>query len=304
MAWTGGSGADGVLVTASAKTDDIMHQAAEASRKRGRIVLVGVVDLNLRRDDFYKKELTFQVSCSYGPGRYDETYEREGRDYPLPYVRWTEQRNFEAVLGAMASGALNVEPLITHRFQLSDATTAYDTIRQDSNALGVLLEYPESTDRGTSVTVTAGGRDSRPQARPGTGAGHEVAVGVIGAGNFSKAILLPALAKTRACISYVADLNPHAALDAAKKNRAIEATTDYRRILNDPKVQAVFVLLRHHLHAQFVCEALEAGKHVFVEKPLAVDERQLNLVEEAAKNRPDLAVMVGFNRRFSPTRSR
>ena len=301
MAWTGGSGADGVLVTASAKTDDIMHQAAEASRKRGRIVLVGVVGLNLRRDDFYKKELTFQVSCSYGPGRYDETYEREGRDYPLPYVRWTEQRNFEAVLGAMASGALNVEPLITHRFTLSDATTAYDTIRQDPNALGVLLEYPESADYGTSVTVTeASGRDSKRQVRPETDACHEVAVGVIGAGNFSKAILLPALAKTGARIAYVADLNPHAALDAAKKNRAIEATTDYRRILDDPKVQAVFVLLRHHLHAQFVCEALEAGKHVFVEKPLAVDERQLDRVEEAAKSRPDLAVMVGFNRRFSP----
>ena len=301
MAWTGGSGADGVLVTASAKTDIIMHQAAEASRKRGRIVLVGVVGLNLRRDDFYKKELTFQVSCSYGPGRYDEAYEREGRDYPLPFVRWTEQRNFEAVLGATASGALNVEPLITHRFKLSDATTAYDTIRKDPNALGVLLEYPESADPRTSVTVTAASdRDSRPQARSETDPGHEVSVGVIGAGNFSKAILLPALAKTGARIAYVADLNPHTALDAAKKNRAVEATTDYKRILDDPKVQAVFVLLRHYLHAQFVYEALEAGKHVFVEKPLAVDERQLDGVEEAAKSRPDLAVMVGFNRRFSP----
>ena len=301
MAWTGGSGVDGVLVTASAKTDDIMHQAAEACRKRGRIVLVGMVGLNLRRDDFYKKELTFQVSCSYGPGRYDETYEREGRDYPLPYVRWTEQRNFEAVLGAMASGALNVEPLITHRFALSDAVTAYDTIRQDPDAIGVLLEYSESADLSNSVAVTASPeRVSKGQVRSGADSGHEVTVGVIGAGNFSKAILLPALAKTKARIAYVADLNPHAAHDAAQKNRAVEATTDYRRILDNPHVKAVFVLLRHHLHAQFVCEALEAGKHVFVEKPLAIDELQLDLVEEAAKNHSDLAVMVGFNRRFSP----
>ena len=163
-----------MLVTASAKTDDIMHQAAEACRKRGRIVLVGVVGLNLRRDDFYKKEITFQVSCSYGPGRYDETYEREGRDYPLPYVRWTEQRNFEAVLGAMASGALNVEPFITHRFAaFRCGTTAYDTIRQDPGAIGRItgiLLNPRIEARPSSSRPQSD-RDSRHQVRSGTDLG-------------------------------------------------------------------------------------------------------------------------------------
>ena len=296
QAWTQGTGVDGVLINASAKTDEIMHQAAEASRKRGRIVLVGVVGLNLRRDDFFKKELTFQVSCSYGPGRYDEDYEQGGRDYPFPYVRWTEGRNFEAVLSAMASGALNVEPMITHRFPLSDALTAYDKIQHDPTALGVVLEYPETAD--TSKSVKMGAAPGKPT-HVHTGAGKAV-VGVVGAGNYAKATLLPVLAKTSARIAYVADLNPVAAQDAARKFNAGIATTDYRTMLDDPDVQAVFILVGHHLHARFVCEALEAGKHVFVEKPLALNAEQLANVEETAAKYPDRLVMVGFNRRFSP----
>ena len=294
--WTGGVGADGVLITASAKTDDIMHQAAEASRKRGRIVLVGVVGLNLRRDDFYKKELSFQVSCSYGPGRYDEEYEQHGRDYPLPYVRWTEGRNFAAVLSAMASGALDVEPLVTHRFPLCEALAAYDKIQHDPTALGVVLEYPETAN--TAKSVRMGATPGKPAHRH-TGTGKAV-VGVIGAGNYAKATLLPALGKTGARIAYVADLNPVAAQDAARKFNAGTSTTDYRTILDDPEVQAVFILVRHHLHARFVCEALEAGKHVFVEKPLALNAEQLAKVEKTAAQYPDRMVMVGFNRRFSP----
>jgi threonine dehydrogenase-like Zn-dependent dehydrogenase len=157
MSATGGQGVDGVIITASAKTDGIMHQAAEMCRQRGRIVLVGVVPLNLRRDDFYKKELTFQVSCSYGPGRYDEKYEQGGQDYPLGFVRWTEQRNFEAVLGAMASGALDVRPLITHRFPLGEALKAYETIQHDPGALGVILEYPGPADRAQSIRMARQG---------------------------------------------------------------------------------------------------------------------------------------------------
>ncbi len=296
QAWTNGVGVDGVLITASAKTDELMHQAAESSRKRGRIVLVGVVGLNLHRDDFYKKELSFQVSCSYGPGRYDEDYEQGGHDYPLPYVRWTEGRNFEAVLGAMASGALNVTALVTHRFPLGDALAAYDKIQHDPSALGVVLEYPETVDTATSMRMTA--TPAKPAKRY-TGAGQAV-VGVIGAGNYAKATLLPALAKTSARIAYVADLNPVAAQDAARKFSASMATTDYRAMLDDPEVQAVFILVGHHLHARFICEALEAGKHVFVEKPLALNAEQLAKVEQTAAQHPDQMVMVGFNRRFSP----
>ena len=296
QAWSGGSGVDGVIITASAKTDELMHQAAEASRKRGRIVLVGVVGLNLRRDDFYKKELTFQVSCSYGPGRYDENYEQGGWDYPLPYVRWTEGRNFEAVLGVLASGALAVEPLVTHRFPLDQALAAYDIIQHDRAALGVMLEYPDKVD--TAKSVRMGATPGKPAA-PREGAGCAV-VGVIGAGNYAKATLLPALAKTRARIAYVADLNPVAARDAARKFNADTATTDYRTMLDDPAVQAVFILVGHHLHARFVCEALAAGKHVFVEKPLALNTEQLAKVTETAAQYPDRMVMEGFNRRFSP----
>ncbi len=288
-AWTSGNGVDGVIITASAKTDDIVHHAAQSCRKRGRIILVGVVGLNLRRSDFYEKELTFQVSCSYGPGRYDEKYEQAGQDYPLGYVRWTEQRNFEAVLGAVGSGALQTGGLITHRFPLDSALDAYETLQKDPHALGIVLQYSGETKRVSSVRV------NQAPAPPGDGA----IVGVIGAGNFAKAILLPALAKTPARIAYVADLNGAAATHAAKKFGAEQAVTDYKLILADPAVNAVFILVGHHLHARFVCEALEAGKHVFVEKPLALTGQDLARVEECVKAHPDRFVMLGFNRRFS-----
>jgi predicted dehydrogenase/threonine dehydrogenase-like Zn-dependent dehydrogenase len=290
QAWTGGCGVDGAIVTASAKTDEIMHQAAQACRKRGRIILVGVVGLNLRRSDFYEKELSFQVSCSYGPGRYDEKYEQAGQDYPLGFVRWTQQRNFEAVLGAMAAGRLRVEPMITHRYSFDKALSAYETIQNEPNALGVVLEYPREVDRSRAVTV----------AQMPSAAGPAAVVGVIGAGGFAKGILLPALAKTPARLAYVADLNAVAAQHAAQKFRVGKAVTDYRLILDDPEVNTVFVVVGHHLHARFVCEALGAGKHVFVEKPLAMNEEELARVADAAAKASDRLVMVGFNRRFSP----
>jgi len=289
QAWTGERGVDGVIITASAKTDAIVHQAAESCRKRGRIVLVGVVGLNLRRSDFYEKELTFQVSCSYGPGRYDEAYEQAGHDYPLSYVRWTEGRNFEAVLSAMAEGGLDVRPLITHRHAFGDALKAYEAIENDPSALGVILEYAGSADRSTAVQVVQ---------KPAAAAGQAV-VGVIGAGNFATAVLLPALAKTSARIAYVADLDGAAARHAAAKYGGEQAVTDYRRILEDDRVGAVFVVTGHHTHARFVCEALQAGKHVFTEKPLALDESQLQQVESCVLDRPGKILMVGFNRRFS-----
>ena len=150
LAWTGGRGVDGALIAASAKGDDIVHQAAQTCRKRGRIVLVGVVDLNLRRGDFYEKELTFQVSCSYGPGRYDEKYEQGGQDYPIGFVRWTEQRNFEAVLEAMRAGQLRVKELITHRLALEEAAEAYGRVLHDPGTLGVVIEYPKGNEKGDS----------------------------------------------------------------------------------------------------------------------------------------------------------
>jgi predicted dehydrogenase/threonine dehydrogenase-like Zn-dependent dehydrogenase len=287
---TGEQGVDAALITASAKTDEIIHQAAESCRKRGRIVLVGVVGLSLRRSDFYAKELTFQVSCSYGPGRYDESYEQGGHDYPPGYVRWTEGRNFQAVLGAMSNGGLNPDPLVTHRFKLDDALMAYETVEHDPSGLGVILQYGDQVDRSGVVAVS--------QSR--AGAVGKAVVGVIGAGNFSKAILLPALAKTKARIAYVADLNGAAAKHAAVKFSAEKAVTDYRQILEDKAVNTVFVVTSHNTHAPFICEALNAGKHVFTEKPLCLTEAELKEIESAVRNHPSAILTVGFNRRFSP----
>jgi len=287
-AWTSGQGVDGVIITASAKSDEIVHQAAQSCRKRGRIVLVGVVGLNLQRSDFYEKELSFQVSCSYGPGRYDENYEQAGHDYPAGYVRWTEQRNFEAVLAALESKRLQVDDLITHRYALDHAPEAYHKIQHERDSLGVILQYPRQVSRSPAVVITP---------RVAEAAGH-ARVGVIGAGNFAKGILLPALAETPAEIAYVADLNAAAARHAASKFGAGRAVTDYRVLLDDPRLGAVFIVVGHHLHARLVCEALEAGKHVFVEKPLAMTREEMAQVAQAAEKAKDRLVMVGFNRRF------
>lgn len=290
-AWTEGRGVDGVLITAAAKTDEIMHQSAQACRKRGRIVLVGVVGLNLRRTDFYEKEITFQVSCSYGPGRYDEKYEQGGQDYPYGFVRWTEQRNFEAVLDAMKSGRLVVDDLITNRYALDDAARAYEAVSSNPDALGVVLEYADEVQRDTRVNVT---QSATPPI------GGQPTLGVIGAGSFSKMVMGPALGKTQARIRYVADINAPAAHHFARKFGAQEAVTDYKLILRDPDVDAVLIAVGHNLHARFVCEVLDAGKHVFVEKPLAMNEDELQQVTDAVARQPDRHVMVGFNRRFSP----
>lgn len=304
-AWSNGAGADGVLITASAKHDDIVHQAALMCRKRGRIVLVGVADLNLRRADFYDKELTFQVSCSYGPGRYDEKYEQGGQDYPPAYVRWTEQRNFEAVLDMMASGRLCVDELITHRFQLGDAVAAYEAVQNDPQSLGIILQYPAAVSRENCIPACSllPASDSRASDRQPSPPSPTV-VGVIGAGNFSKMILLPALAKTPARIKYVCDLGGVAAAHLTRKFQAEHATTDYQLILKDPAVHAVLIAVGHSLHARLVCECLRAGKQVFVEKPLALNVEEVGQIIEAYRG-PGTGVcapllMVGFNRRFSP----
>jgi predicted dehydrogenase len=311
LARTDGKGVDAVIIAASAKDDDIVHQAAQACRKKGRIVLVGVVDLSLRRGDFYEKELTFQVSCSYGPGRYDEKYEQAGQDYPLGFVRWTEQRNFEAVLEAMRSRQLQVTKLITHRLELDKAAESYDQVLHDPNALGIVIEYPtfrqthgekvssdydRIKDKNGTATIFTGIKKGSTSLSP--------SMGVIGAGNYARSILLPALARTKSILAAVADINGIAAAHAARKFGAERVVSDYRLLLEDTEIQAVFVLVGHHLHAQFVCEVLKAGKHVFVEKPLAITSDQLAEVIQTHEKTGDIPispmVMVGFNRRFSP----
>lgn len=291
LAWTGGMGVDGALIAASAKGDDIVHQAAQACRTRGRIVLIGVVNLNLWRDDFYKKELTFQVSCSYGPGRYDEKYEQGGQDYPIGFVRWTEQRNFAAVLEAMRAGQLRVNELITHRIPFSEAPQAYGSTLSDPDALGIILGYPGQVDRTSTINTAVS--ESRPAGKCG--------VALIGAGNFSKMALAPALAKTQARLIYVtARTNGAAAAHIARKYGFDYASTNLDAVLADGKINTVFIATNHNSHASLVCKALAAGKHVFVEKPLAIDIDGLKQVINVFPLHSAQHLMVGFNRRFSP----
>ncbi len=290
-ALTNGKGVDGVLITAATKSNEPIHQAAQMARKRGRIVLVGVTGLELNRADFYEKELSFQVSCSYGPGRYDENYEQKGQDYPVGYVRWTERRNFEAILDLMATNKLDVQPLISHVYPFQQAGEAYDTIMQKRDALGVILEYkPKVQDESVRIEVKSAILKTAAPA---------VNVGVIGVGNYAKLMLLPALKETGVNLSSVADIVPLDASYAARKFAFQTATSDYHTILADEDINTVFITTRHDLHARLVCEFLTAGKNVFVEKPLALNKEELRKVEEIYL-KADSRLMVGYNRRFAP----
>lgn len=288
-----GSGVDGVVLTLSSQSDEPVHQAAAMCRKRGRIVLVGVTGLHLRREDFYEKELTFQVSCSYGPGRYDPEYEVKGHDYPIGFVRWTEKRNFEAVLTMMAEGRIDVKPLITHRFAIDDADSAYGLLTSGQPSLGILLEYP--------AAVKAVHNDSTIQLRPAaqaiTGAGS-CRVSFIGAGNFASRVLMPAFKDAGADLGAVATRSGLSALYHGRRLGFATATTLTTSAMED--VDAVVVATRHDTHARFAVEALNAGRHVFVEKPLAITLEELAVVEAAHLAHADRLIMVGFNRRFAP----
>lgn len=292
-AYSDGRGVDGVIITASAKTNDIVKQAAQMCRKRGRIVLVGVVGLELSRSDFYKKELSFQVSCSYGPGRYDPAYEDRGQDYPLGYVRWTQQRNFEAILDLLAAKRLSVGALTSREVEHAHATEAYQALTNEKGLLGILLKYPAVlSERATTVALPQSGRSPRRESR--------AVVGVIGAGNFAKMYGLPSLAASGARLACLADINGVAGTHAGRKFGFENTTTDYRVIMGDPAINTVVIFTRHDMHAPLVMEALRAGKHVFVEKPLCLVPEQIDEIRELAGACSAQHLIVGFNRRFSP----
>lgn len=294
LAFSRGRGADAVIITASTKSDEPMHQAAQMSRKRGRIVLVGVVGLELSRADFYEKELTFQVSCSYGPGRYDPSYEERGQDYPLGFVRWTEQRNFEAVLDMLADKRLAVDPLITHRFGIDAAPRAYDVVGGSEPSLGILLEYPPAATTAPLVRTVELGAPARAIG------GDAVGVSVIGSGNYASAVLVPAFVEAGATLRTVASSGGTSSVHLGRMLGFQRATTDADEALHEPGTQLVVVSTRHDSHADYVVRALRAGKHVFVEKPLALTRDDVARIGEAARGAPGQLVMVGFNRRFSP----
>ncbi|MBC3786086.1 bi-domain-containing oxidoreductase [Spirosoma utsteinense] len=284
---TNGVGADGVIISASAKQDQLVSQAARMSRKRGRIVLVGVVDLNLNRAEFYEKELSFQVSCSYGPGRYDDAYEQQGHDYPLPFVRWTENRNFQTVLGLLSTGQLAVASLITEVVPFMMFNAIYSNISQ-STAVASMLHYAETVSLQPVIAF------GEARYRNGTGT-----VGLIGAGNFMGATLLPALKAAGANLKIIASATGLKATLLARKFGVARSTTDYAQLLNDPDIDLCVIATRHDSHARLTVEALRAGKHVFVEKPLAIHDGELAAIIDAQQVSGRM-VMVGFNRRFSP----
>lgn len=288
--YTNGIGCDGVIITASTKTDEIISQAARMSRKRGRIILVGVVGLNISRAEFYEKELTFQVSCSYGPGRYDENYEQRGQDYPLSFVRWTEKRNFEAILQAISSGNIKVKEMITEIVAIEDYQKIYGSIGS-SKSIASILKYNENqSEFATKVNIN-----------PFIKATEKANIGIIGAGNFTKMTMLPILKKTTANLYSIASAGGVTGTALAKKYNINFSTTDYNSILKDANVDLVLVTTRHNNHADLVIECLQNNKNVFVEKPLAIAPEQLEKVEKAyQENGYNNAIHVGFNRRFSP----
>ncbi len=304
MALSRGHGVDGVIITASTKSTDPVTQAARMSRKRGRIVLVGVAGLELNRADFYEKELSFQVSCSYGPGRYDSAYEDLGQDYPFGFVRWTEQRNFEAVLDMLASGQLDVEPLITHRFAFEDAPKAYEALTQGKSGLGILLQYTSPVGERTVRSVSLATRRHFDAQRP--------VMGFIGAGNYASRMLIPAFKAAGAQFHTIVTTGGINGVIHGEKAGFAEASTDMAVMLANKAINTVAIVTRHDTHARFVAEALKAGKNVFVEKPLAIQHVELADVEAAyalahavgvgndRQTRRGPQIMVGFNRRFSP----
>jgi predicted dehydrogenase/threonine dehydrogenase-like Zn-dependent dehydrogenase len=296
-----GRGVDAVIITASTKSSEPIHQAALMCRKRGRIVLVGLAGLDLSRDDFFKKELTFQVSASYGPGRYDPNYEEKGQDYPVGFVRWTEQRNFEAVLDMMADGRLDIKPLISHRFSIDEAKEAYDLIGANLPSLGILLTYPRLSKFSNLKTIKLS--PSNTPTIPTVDS--QVAISLVGSGSYATAVLIPAFKEARVKLRIVASGAGVSCFHAGRKFGFEETTTDTDYLISDPHTNAVVVTTQHNSHAYFVSEALKAGKHVFVEKPLCMTLAELHEIQLAFdKNQtlqmPSQLVMVGFNRRFSP----
>jgi polar amino acid transport system substrate-binding protein len=291
---TAGIGADAVIITAATSSEDPIRLAGELARDRGRVVVVGAVPINVPRSPYYEKEVEVRLSRSYGPGRYDPEYEEKGHDYPIGYVRWTERRNMGEFLRLLGTGGVDLAPLITHRFGFEEVVEAYGTLRggEGAGALGVVLRYPEEAVA-EPRRIEVGASGSMGARRTG-----RVGVGLIGAGNFASGVLVPALKKLGVELAGVATASGLSARNVAEQFgfRYLAASAD--EVLADPEVEAVVIATRHDEHARLAAEALRAGKAVFVEKPLALDEGSLDEVLRVAATGGPL--LVGFNRRFAP----
>jgi predicted dehydrogenase/threonine dehydrogenase-like Zn-dependent dehydrogenase len=294
-AFTAGRGFDAVIITAATQSTDPVELATVILRQKGAIVVVGAVPMNIPREPhFYKKELELKISCSYGPGRYDPKYEEGGQDYPYGHVRWTENRNMAAFVTLLENRSVDVQPLVTHVFDVEQAENAYEIVTGKTREphLGILLKYPDVSDR-RPARAAAGSA-----AIPATALGRP-AIGFIGAGSFAQKFLIP-FAREGADLICVVTSRGVSAKSVGEKFRFRSHSTDPSHVLINPAVNTVFIATRHDTHAAFATAALDAGKNVFVEKPLAIDEEDFARVVEVAGRRSDCRLMVGYNRRFSP----
>lgn len=293
--WTRGHGADAVLITAATDSNEPVELAARVSRLKGRVIVVGMTGMNIPRPPFFSRELKLVISMSYGPGRYDPEYEERGHDYPLPYVRWTEKRNIESFLELIGDGRINVERLTTHRFPIAEADRAYQLISGELREpnLGVVLNYNPEAEVVRKVSLGA------PVHKPE----KSIVLGVIGAGGYVPAMLLPHFKTEGVEFRAIATASGISAHDVGKRFGFAYAVSSAEEVLDDANVNLVVIGTRHDLHAELARKALERNKHVFVEKPLALNDEELDAVLEAA-GRSTGRLMVGFNRRFSPLAQR
>ena len=288
--WSRGRGADAVLITAATKSNQPIELAGEISRQKGRVVVVGAVGLNIPRQPYFDRELTFRISMSYGPGRYDPEYEERGHDYPFGYVRWTEKRNLEAFLDLVTEGRVSVEPLITHRFNIDQAEQAYQLITSENEPyLGVLLQYDTERELERRIPITTKSSPPAPSVR----------IGLIGAGGYAKVMLLPQFKSAGAEFQSIATASGVTARSVGEQFGFRFCASGADEVIQDEEANLIVIATRHDSHAQLARRALETGRHVFVEKPLALNDEELEAVIAAAQQ-SDGHLLVGFNRRFSP----
>ncbi|MBC8484507.1 MAG: bi-domain-containing oxidoreductase [Bacteroidetes bacterium] len=286
-----GYGVDGVIIAASSKSNQIIVNAGEICRLKGRVIMVGLTPMDIPRDIYYKKELDFRLSMSYGPGRYDPKYEIDGIDYPLSYVRWTEQRNMGTILNLVAQRKLDVKSLITHRYDFINVLDAYKLVKGEIQEpyLGIILQYHQNKEHVSSINI-----ETKKKKKT-----SDVNIGFIGAGSFAQAITLPNLVKTKCSFDTLLEPNGVNATVVIQKYGFRRLTTKSEDLFGNKEINTIFITTPHSMHAEYVIKGLKSNKHIFVEKPLSINEDELNSIKEVYKGTENV-LMVGYNRRFSP----
>jgi len=298
---TNNIGIDGALITASTRSSNPIKQAANSCRKRGRIVMIGATGMHLNRNDFYKNEISFMVSCSYGPGRYDDQYELKGLDYPIGYVRWTEKRNFQAILDLIKKGSIDTKELISAKFDLLDAKKAYKLLNSKEPNLAILLNYPKKENKKSTIKLYDFPQNSELKRSKNK---EKISISFIGSGNYASRLLIPAFKKSNVSFHSLSANRGVNTVHFGKKFGFKFSSTNIDQVIKSKDVNTIVIATRHDSHADLVIKSLEAGKNVFVEKPICINIEELNKIRETymkiLKKRKKQILMVGFNRRFSP----